>query len=265
MTRIAVILPYLNFPEKVKASVKSISEGMNNQIDLVIVDDGSKDKLELKEIEDYSYGSIKLITFNVNKGVNYARNAGLKWIISEGVYEMIGFLDAGDFCLPNRFHIQIQYLKKNPETKLVGSQVNFVDMNRKYLYTTKLPCMYKDLKQKFYLNSQVYQPSALIKTDIINKIGYYPTSYKIATDYGYFFRILKQYKIENINQPLIDYVVDDDSISTTKRREQVKTRIRIILEHFYFGYYPIYGLLRNILLLFVSRDFSDRIKRLIYK
>lgn len=265
MTKIAVIIPYLNFPEKLKASVESIQEDGGSQIDLVIVDDGSQDKLKLEEINNYPYGKIKLISFSKNKGVNFARNAALKWILSKEKYEMIGFLDAGDFCLPNRFKIQIEYLKNHPKTKLVGSQVNYVDMNRKYLYTTKLPCTYDELKNKFYLNSLIYQPSAMLKTEVVAQIGYYPTEYKIATDYGYFFKIIKKFKVENINTPLIDYVVDENSISTKKRKKQVKTRIRIILKHFYFGFYPIYGLLRNILLLFVSRRISTAIKKILYR
>lgn len=265
MTKIAVVIPYFNYPEKLIASIRSIDETGGHAIDIVVVDDGSTDKLDLKTIEDYRYGKIHLITFKENQGVNFARNAALEWIVEQGEYSLIGFLDAGDFCLPNRFKIQIEYLKNNPEVKLIGSQVNFVNMNREFLYTTKLPSKYAELKKMFYLNSQVFQPAAMMKTEIISKIGYYPKTYKIATDYGYFFKILERFRVENIDIPLIDYVVDDTSISSTKRKEQVRTRIRVILEHFYFGYYPIYGLLRNIALLFVSRDFSDRIKRLIYR
>lgn len=264
MSKVAVIIPYYNFPEKAVASVESIDEDGSNQIDVVIIDDGSKDKLDLKAIEDYKYGIIKLITFDKNKGQNFARNAALDWILQND-YEVTAFLDAGDFCLPNRIKTQAGYLKNNPETKLIGSQVNFVDMNRKYLYTTKLPTSYEELQKKFYLNSQIYQPAAMIKNDIVKDVGSFSPEFKIAPDYEYFFRILKKYKVENLDVPLIDYVVDDDSISTNKRKEQVKTRIKVIRKHFYFGYYPIFGLLRNFFLLLVSRKVTTFLKKILYK
>ena len=44
-------------------------------------------------------------------------------------------------------------------------------MQREFLYTTKLPCAYKELKKKFYLNSQIFQPAAIMRTEIISQIG----------------------------------------------------------------------------------------------
>jgi len=264
MTKVAVIIPYYNFPEKALASINSIEEDGNYQIDVILIDDGSKDKLDIKLTEDYKYGIVKLITFTKNKGQNFARNAALDWIVQND-YEMTAFLDAGDFCLPNRINIQADYLKNNPDVKLLGSQVNFVDMKRQYLYTTNLPLSYEKLKKKFYLNSQIYQPAAMIRNEVIKDVGKFSPDFKIAPDYEYFFRILKKYKIENLDIPLIDYVVDDDSISTKKRKEQVKTRIKVITKNFYFGFHPIYGLLRNIFLLFVSRRVTTVLKKLIYK
>jgi glycosyltransferase involved in cell wall biosynthesis len=264
MTKIAVVVPYYNFPEKAQASVNSIKEDGNNKIDVVIIDDGSKDKLDIKLIANYRYGIIKLITFKENKGQNFARNAALEWIAGKD-YTFTAFLDAGDYCLPNRIREQVNYLINNPDVKLLGSQVNFVDMQRKFLYTTNLPVSYKDLKNKFYLNSQIYQPAAMIRNEILSSVGYFSPDFRIAPDYEYFFRILKKYKVENLDMPLIDYVVDDNSISSTKRKQQVKTRIKVIKKHFYFGYYPVYGLLRNIFLLFVSRRVTTFLKQLLYK
>ena len=94
-------------------------------------------------------------------------------------------------------------------------------------------------------------PTVIFRSKIIDKIGAYPTNYKAAEDYAYFFNIIKVYNAANYPESLLDYIVDPKSISSQKRKLQVKSRIRVILHNFYFGFYPIYGLIRNIALYFV--------------
>jgi hypothetical protein len=74
---------------------------------------------------------------------------------------------------------------------------------------------------------------------------------------------MKKYRIENYPEVLLDYVVSTESISSTKRKEQVMSRIKIIFDNFYFGFYPIYGLIRNSFLLLLSRNVANKIKQII--
>jgi len=195
-------------------------------------------------------------------GIEYALNKGLAYIESQG-YEYIGRLDCGDLCQPNRFKIQLSFLKKHPEIALVGSWVNIIDEQGKFHYILKHPESHAELSKKIYYNSMFVHPSVVFKTSILKDIGYYPTTYKAAEDYAFFFKVIKKFKTANIAKPLLDYIVDSNSISSQKRKIQVKSRIKIILKHFYIGYYPIMGLIRNILLLFISREGSQRIKNIL--
>lgn len=265
MEKIAVIIPFFNDNINLIKSIKSIKEDcISFSLDLVLINDGGKQNIDPKLLCFYNYGEIYYLSYKKNKGVSFARNYGLEFALKNN-YKYIAFLDAGDFCKQNRFLIQYNYLNKNEDIKLLGTQVEFVDEDNKILYKTNLPTDYKKIKRHFYLNIQIYQPSAMMRTDIIEKIGLYPTHYKISTDYGYFFKIVNQFKVSNIDKVLVSCIAYKKGISSTKRKEQVRTRIKVSLKYFYFGFYPIYGLLRNILLLLVSRNFSDKVKRLIYK
>jgi hypothetical protein len=74
---------------------------------------------------------------------------------------------------------------------------------------------------------------------------------------------VNKFKSENLAEPLLDYVISDNSISSKKRKLQVKSRIRVILENFKFGFYPLYGLIKNVMLYFISRETSNKIKSLL--
>jgi hypothetical protein len=60
---------------------------------------------------------------------------------------------------------------------------------------------------------------------------------------------------------LLDYIIDGNSISTKKRKLQVANRIKIIIDNFRFGFYPVYGLIRSCILYFFSRSSTTSIKK----
>ena len=66
-----------------------------------------------------------------------------------------------------------------------------------------------------------------------------------------------------MDEVLLNYVISPNSISSLKRKQQIKSRLKVILDHFYFGFYPIVGLLRNSLLLMTSRGFIVGVKKLL--
>ena len=263
MEKIALVIPYYNDNENLIKSIRSINEdNILFSIDIILINDGSKNEIKIDSLNFYQYGKIYHINLEENRGVSFARNAGLEFAEKEK-YSLTAFLDAGDYCQPNRFKKQVEYLLNHTDVKLLGCQVEFADENLSKLYKTNLPCIYKDVKNLFYNNIQVYLPAAIMRTDVINEIGYFPTSYKISTDFGFFFKIVEKFKTENIDECLVTCVAYTKGISSQKRKEQVKTRIRVIIKHFYFGFYPIYGLIRNILLLLISRKFSDKLKKIL--
>jgi hypothetical protein len=260
MKKIIVLIPHYNSLDDLMRSIKSINESIG--VDILIVDDGSDkkkpNKTELQET--YNHGEIFLEFLNKNSGIEYALNRGLQ-LIEKMDYEYIGRLDSGDFCVKDRFKKQIDYLTTNPETYLLGTWANIINKKGDLLYVLKHPTSYNEIKNKMFTNSMFVHPSVVFRKCLIKQIGFYPVEYKAAEDYAFFFNIVNNFKSENLAEPLLNYVIDDRSISSIKRKLQVRSRIRIILNNFKFGFYPIYGLLKNCILYFISRETSNRIKR----
>ena len=260
-TRIVIVIPHFNFPEGLEASVSTINESFS--IDIIVVDDGSKTlPNESKTNQVFNNdGEIIYEYLNENSGIGVALNLGLEKAKALG-YEFIARLDCGDYNKPDKFLKQLQYLDKNKDVMLLGTWGNVVDDDGNFIYELKHPTHYEDIKKKMYLNNTFLHPSIMFRTSVLDATGNYPHKYRRASqDYAFIFNVLKEFKVENYPEILIDYVTASNSISTTKRRLQVKNRIRIILDNFYFGFYPIYGLIRNIALLFVSRKFTTTLKK----
>ncbi len=262
MANIAVLIPHYNALDRLIRSIRSIDEII--EVDLVIVDDGSDDQLKKEDFNFYQSGNVEVINLFENQGIEHALNTGLK-AIQQRDYTYIARLDCGDTCIKDRFAKQLDFLNKNQEVELIGTWVNIVDENGKLLYELKHPIEHENISKKMFLNTMFVHPSVCFRANLVEKIGYYPLKYPAAEDYAFFFNIVSKYRTANLPDILLNYELNQQSISTKKRKVQVKSRIKVIKKHFYFGIYPLYGLLRNLILLMVSRKLTTNLKRIIYR
>lgn len=259
-SRLILVIPHYNNPKGLEESLASIDEQID--IDILVIDDGS----DLKPNEEllnntYNSGQIYFDYLEQNGGIGVAVNHGFEIALKKN-YELIGRFDCGDIYIKDKCTKQINYLDQNKEVKLLGTWASVIDEHGKFLHELKPPADYETLKKKMYLNSMFLNPSVIFYSDILKTIGHFRGKYRRASqDYALFFKVLKKHKVENYPEILMYYVSDPNSISTKNRRLQVFNRIRVIFDNFYFGFYPIYGLVRNILLLFVSRNFTTKLKK----
>ncbi|MFD2917024.1 glycosyltransferase [Psychroserpens luteus] len=259
-SRLVIVMAHYNNPKGLEESITSIDEQIN--VDVIVVDDGSNSKPNEQLLNQiYKLGQIHFEYLDQNSGVGIAANLGLALALKKG-YELIGRFDCGDLFMKDKCLKQLNYLDKNKDVKLLGTWANVIDNHGEFLHELKHPTDYESIKKKMYLNSMFLNPSVIFYSEIINTVGNYPLKYKRASqDYAFFFKVIKKFKSENYPEVLMDYISDPNSISTKKRRLQVFNRIRVIFDNFYFGLYPIYGLIRNTALLFVSRSFTTAIKK----
>ncbi|UYW00963.1 glycosyltransferase [Flavobacterium agricola] len=265
MNKTVVLIPHYNNNFGLKKAIEAI--GKNEKVDVLVVDDGSfKNKInevELKKAINFS-GSISFLYLEQNSGIEIALNEGLKSIYDQNKYKYIARLDCDDICIDTRFKIQEEYLDKNKDTYLVGSNATAINEVGECLFNTKFPEKYKDIKNKMHVNSMHLHPCVMFRIEILETIGYYPINYQAAEDYAYFFDIVKKYKTYNIKESLVYFQVDNTGISAKKRTIQIKSRIRIMLKHFYWGFWPIYGLVRSCGLLIIPNKLIKNVKKIIY-
>jgi len=257
--QLVVLIPHFNAGAELWRSLASIDESF--PVDVLVVDDGSKEPPDTEDLKDkYTGGQLFVLLLEHNQGIEHALNHGLDWIKLQG-YNLIARLDCGDTNHPGKYGKQIQFLDANPEVKLLGTWVNIVDEQRKHLYVLQHPTTHSEIRKRMYLNSMFVHPTVVFRSEILMALPQYPVNYPAAEDYAYFFNIVQRFQTANLPEALLDYVIDPNSISSSKRRTQVWSRIRVIMSHFKFGLYPIYGLIRNFTLLFMSRAMANRIKQ----
>ena len=259
--KICVLIPHYNDLEGLEKSLSSITNF--EPVDVLIVDDGSLQKPDENYLKNKfpQINDIKVILNEKNRGVEHVLNDGLKYIQEKG-YAYIARLDCGDICHPERFKIQREILEKNPDVCLVGSWAEFIFPDGKIAFIFKPPIKHEEIKKKMCINNMFVHSSVMFRVEAIDKIGFYPINRKNAEDYAYFFKFVKYCKTANINRVLIKYEINPKGLSLSKRKLQIKSRIKVILDNFYLSPCCFYGLIRNTFLLFVPYKIVEYLKRI---
>ncbi len=179
---ITVIIPVYNAEAFLESSVRSAVDQVEVG-EVLLIEDGSTDRSlatcrQLAEREP----KVRLLQHlnGANRGAGASRNLGLM----EAKYELIAFLDADDYFLPNRFAVSYPILRDRPEVdgvwEAVGTELiatATVDRQFKQLTTIKYAVAPKDLFSiiirpgdpgHFCTDGIVFRRSLLDRTGLFN-------------------------------------------------------------------------------------------------
>ena len=136
-TKVSVVIPSYNRPHFLLRAINSVLRQTFTSFELIIVDDASTEDIATV-ITSINDSRVVFVKHNCNKGVNIARNTGLK--ISRGEY--IAFLDNDDEWLPEKLERQLASFEQSKDERLgvVGCQSLYIYefKNKKLIYKSKL-------------------------------------------------------------------------------------------------------------------------------
>lgn len=106
---VSAVVPTYNREAEVQRAVKSVLSQTYDDIQCIVVDDGSSDGTaeKVKSLED---SRIEYIQHDTNRGVSAARNTGIE--AADGDY--IAFLDSDDEWEPRKIERQVQEIESRP-------------------------------------------------------------------------------------------------------------------------------------------------------
>lgn len=124
---ISVIVPLYNVEKFLNASLDSVIEqtiGFEQNIEIILVDDGSSDKTrDISELYTRKYPENIFLHKQKNSGVGAARNLGLSH--ARGKY--VNFLDADDIWQKNALEKAVKFLETHAHVNVVAAMIKFFD------------------------------------------------------------------------------------------------------------------------------------------
>lgn len=217
--KVSIVLPTYNGTKYIRRSIDSCLRQTHQNVELLIVDDGSKQDMR-QIVNEYNDARVRYFRHPTNLGVAAGLNTGfhnstgeyLTWTSDDNYYadnaieEMVRFLQTysgTDFVYADSFIID----EKNPETGL-RVQLNkapdslAVDnfIGACFLYTRK-----------------VYETLG----------GYDPKTF-LAEDYDYWVRVSQQFCMRRLFKPLYYYRFHADSLTARHDRSEVVDKVKLV-------------------------------------
>ena len=164
---ISIILPVYNSENYILECLESIKIQTMQNFEVILIDDKSTDKspeIINNYLKNNLCGKFKIIRNKSNIGITRSLNKAFK--ISNSKY--IARIDADDINKPDRFEIQFKYLEKNDDISLVGSNVEYINKDGKFIEYSDLPLNHIDIKSSLFLyNPMVHSTIFLEKKSLV--------------------------------------------------------------------------------------------------
>lgn len=147
---VSVIIPAYNHEKYVQETIKSIVDQTYQNIELIIIDDGSKDNTfkkinELKEICEKRFKRTVVET-QENQGTTITLNR----LISLSNGEFIYPIASDDIAKKDAIETEVNFLVQNPDYSLVVGDNEFIDSQGKKCYWDKEQNIFYDEKSAAY-------------------------------------------------------------------------------------------------------------------
>ncbi|MDC3150132.1 glycosyltransferase [Alphaproteobacteria bacterium] len=216
---VTVIMPVYNASKYLDKSIQSILNQTYKDFKFIILNDGSTDN-SLDIIKKYSDTDSRIeLVDKPNSGAASSFNYGLKICNSKYIARM----DSDDISMPDRLHVQINYLEKYKNIDVLGSAIKTIDENDNELKSIFFPDNYSDIIDRMDLTSPIANPSAMIKKSVFEDIGDLDTNTDPADDYDFLVKAVVNKKIiTNINQILLKYRLHQENLSKINHHKQIK-------------------------------------------
>ncbi|HTI10167.1 MAG TPA: glycosyltransferase [Puia sp.] len=233
---------------------------------LLIVDDGSSEILRYEDLISYLPQSLSLTILRLreNQGITVALNTGLKWLEEKGKSEYVARLDCGDICLPDRFTDQVAFLNGHPEVGLIGSWCIFKNFRTGDSYRYKTPTEHKKILREMHFRNVFIHPTVMWRSDMTKKIGVYPDNFPHAEDYGFFYKIISATEAAVLPTDLVICEINPQGISLHFRREQLKSRLKVVRQYGNNWLFKLLGVIKLRLLMVIPYKFVLQTKKFIY-
>lgn len=203
----------------VEKAINSILNQTYSDLEMIIVLDSPDNETLLKILKEYTYkdARVKLLINDRNIGLAMSLNRAIE--VAQGEY--LARMDADDISKPERLERELEYLIKNG-LDVVSCVVDKIDENGNVWGEIKpfnnRPEVIKDLLE---IQNVIIHPTVLMRTDIIKSVGGY-RNFPSCQDYDLWLRLVTNHnKIGIINENLFQFRKHRDSVTATRRYNQI--------------------------------------------
>ncbi len=209
---VSVIIPNYNYSRYIAEAIDSVLNQTYSNIEVIVVDDGSKDNSE--EVIR-GYGSEIVSIFQQNRGVSAARNAGVEK--SRGIF--ICFLDADDSWFRTKVESQLARFE-DEQIGLAHVGVEEIDANGNPL-GQNLDGMEGLVSKELLLFERPVilggGSGVMIRRSVFDEVGGFDTRLSTSADWDFSYQVSSRYQVGFVNEVLLRYRIHGSNMHSNIR------------------------------------------------
>ena len=205
--QVTAVIPTYNRKDKIEAAIKNVLDQKRDDIEIIVVDDGSTDGTE--EFLEKKNFPIKYIK-KENGGVSSARNCGIK----EASGKFIAFLDSDDLWLDDKVTEQVEYFENNSNVCLVYTD-QYIEIDGKNIGVTRFERNKPNNRvalPAFVDYTPIHTSTVMVKKEALDAVGGFDESLSVHEDselwnrlsdyaeFGYVEEVLGTYRWESAGE-----------------------------------------------------------------
>jgi glycosyltransferase involved in cell wall biosynthesis len=267
MDGLSVVVPtYENDdPEELAKALESVLGQTVPPDEVIIVGDGpltAELETTISRIEEDHAGRVELFQLSENRGKGKARQEGVK----QTTNQVVAMMDADDICRRDRFELQLNYLKKNPETDVVGSYFTEFDPDTGERYAVrKVPEQHEEIASTARYRSPINQATVMFRKDSVMEVGNYEDVRRLE-DYRLWVRLLVNGAIfGNIPESLVHVRAGENMHERRGGAAYAMSEVRMQYDFYCWGFIPLWLAVFNAATRVIVRTLPNKLRGAVYE
>jgi glycosyltransferase involved in cell wall biosynthesis len=230
MALVSVVIPVFNGESHILESVNSILAQSLQDIEVIIIDDGSTDQTAAI-IHSLNDARIIYRKLPRNQGTAVATNVG--YDLAKGHY--IAHMDADDIAAPNRLERQVAFLERSPQIHILGGWMEVFGATSSI---AKAPILDSEIKAQFLLGiCNIFNPTAMFRHSFMQSVSLRcDPRLRSIFDWGLWVQaMLRGANFANIEGVILRYRSHEkqQSADLSRYRDELSSVRLLVLELFY--------------------------------
>jgi glycosyltransferase involved in cell wall biosynthesis len=218
--RVTVLIGCWNNADTLPEAIESILSQTVEDLELIVVDDGSTDSTPevVGEISDSRLRYLPLEHMGISKSLNRG--------LAEAAAPAVAVQDADDWSLPERLERELEVLDGRPEVAVVGARMREVDGSGSEL-EPRTAFAAREVNRALMHFNPIPNSCAAFRRDVALSVGGYDERLRYAMDHDLWLRIADAHVVLTLDEVLAVRRMTGSNVAARAERAQLRETLAI--------------------------------------